>query len=219
MFGIFKNRIPKDPSKIRKWAEKDYKEKQRIGYKETQLIQTLSNSLLYGISRFGAPEKEFVNDPLYYIADDLAIFEWACFVYYLIGNWHSNDNLHKNQIEIFQFLINDMINKFEDIAGFKNLKQIVDNRFKIYNIVGEEDKGTFFKNRAESPWMSRLEELIVESTSKGELAPYEIDDTILIYDAFKRLSINTALTASIVYILPVFFDNMEKFYAMIDSEV
>jgi hypothetical protein len=216
MFNFFKKKLP-DPSKVRQWIDKDYKQKTRTEGKGLSAIQILSDDLLYGVSRFGAPNRylnyKSVLKP--YIAEDLALFEWACFVYYIIAGWHTNHKVHENQVDTFQFLLHDMIKKFEELAGFKNAEQIAENRFDIYHLLGEQDEETTMQNIMESPLMFHLEQLIMKSTSEGKLTPYKINGPSEIGSFFESCSLKIAVGVWIGAILPRCIDHIEKYYKWI----
>jgi hypothetical protein len=108
-----------------------------------------------------------------------------------------------------------MIKKFEELADFKNAEQIVENRFDIYHLLGEQDEEAAMQNTMDSPLMFHLEQLIMKSISKGKLTPYKIDEPPENGDFFESLSLKITFKVSIETMLPRLIDSIEKYYKWI----
>lgn len=194
-------------SKLRQWADRDYANKNNGHQNEQRLVGLLSDSLIWGITRFGNSRKKEARFPAEY-DNDFTIFEWATYVYYHILCWYQDQNAGDDQMEVLSFLVRDFADRYEKEVGIKGVFEVMTDRFQFYGGLDDNDESDSI------PF--HLEQLIKKSCSERVLLPYEGCVPVLIGDLSESMSLKASIKAYEKNMIPGMIRSVIKFYEMIE---
>jgi len=100
--------------------------------------EVLFDSIIYELSRFGAPIPREYNTPESMekirreYSGDASLFEFGCYLFFQIDLWCFRNNKEEWRRTTLNYLTNQFLSLFKEILNIENIEQIFANRLDLY---------------------------------------------------------------------------------------
>ncbi|MDD5708320.1 MAG: hypothetical protein PHR35_20570 [Kiritimatiellae bacterium] len=197
---------PIEASKLRAWANANFKPHVRPTDANLPLVTQLSTTVIWCITRFGDRSAN-PRFPAQY-AGDLAVFEWATYAYCELAWWHSDHSgIHPEQDSILKYLCRDFVDRFETETGITCVRDVITARIDLYTDLAARGK------TGSIPF--HIEQLILKSTEDHNIQPYNPDEPLIVGDFLVSQQIRSSLNAAKQNMIPAMLEAVHDFYQMV----